>query len=540
MVRVRALAGLLALVVVGAVVASAQALPPPGGGPPRGEPGRPPRPGPGPGPLPGPSCVAKAYTDQEVLSATSFTTPPASAFWCGNHWRLLGRDLNPLPDEWVAGRPNLGFADTCHSNAQRADGTWVPAQVRAEIRGWIAACPPESMPPALRAVTDLPPVPPPSDPGLPGKGQDDFEQEIHFMIQPDIDWTPSTPDVWPLNTFERVAQWMRPMGENYYGFLKVEYNLWAPLRVCGFNQKDLLGHHLEANRKFWNQGNGPFCSAWDLGTQRPPEWCFRRPDVVAPIPFDFDAPPHTSATPAGAFKLGDYVRIVGTLWEDENHNGAEPCYEGTVRSARRGWTEIHPVDFMARIPSPRPPPQPGFSRTGLAFQSICFSSTTTHTELVRVPILPPARPQGNVQLRVREIVDPEFTNFTSITGNAVESQRVQISGASAMSSVEISSQAGVRRGLFHAAYQATWEPCTLQCDGKCGGAPNGCGGRCTGGCASGQACSRGACCPAGTQWCGDACAAKCTCEPCPCGGTSCVGSAACTHVCGGGKGAVRP
>jgi hypothetical protein len=65
--------------------------------------------------------------------------------------------------------------------------------------------------------------------------------------------------------------------------------------------------------------------------------------------FDPDNPPSESQY-TGPLQPGDYVRLVGTRWEDGPHTsgGVGGCWnEGFT--AGRGWIEMHPVDYMARI-----------------------------------------------------------------------------------------------------------------------------------------------------------------------------------------------
>src|SRR5262249_6974165 len=68
--------------------------------------------------------------------------------------------------------------------------------------------------------------------------------------------------------------------------------------------------------------------------------------------------PTRPGAPAGPdLKVNDYVRIVGTLWEDEPHNKSDCWAEGATHAGisfdghnfGRGWFEIHGVDFMALL-----------------------------------------------------------------------------------------------------------------------------------------------------------------------------------------------
>lgn len=460
------------------------------------------------------ACKLKSFNDDQLRSATSLTTPPASDFWCGHYWRQGGRDLNPQPNHYHRSSEK---ADICHGTSKKPDGSWLPAQIRAEVRGWIHGVPNE---------LDV----------------NDPQGELSFNVEPDIGWEPNTPEVYAVNTFERVAQWMRPVGDhNRMGWFHVEYNMWGPNRVCGFHNEgllqdftgedyDVLGKDLP--KEYFNGGHGSYCASYLNGSsgtpKRPPEWCFTRPGITAYWPFDFDHPPHDSKSRDGALAEGDYVRIVGTLWEDMNHNNADPCMDDG-HTAGRGWTEIHPVDFIARLP------QPAVTSSGVAYISACIPSGGSNSQTFSTTVVPrQPRPGPNYRLHVQEIVDPEFTNFSSLSpGSQTERERIRVAGNVGNVSVTVSSVWLQRRGLFRGVYQAIWESCTPHCEGRCGGG-NGCDGLCPSTCPAGQTCSGGAqCCPSGTRYCADQgrCLASCPCEPCECGGNSCRGSQACARVC---------
>jgi hypothetical protein len=513
----RALAFLSALGVLGLLVSHAIAVPP------AGAPGRDPDPSTtttttrpastSTSPPPASTCVAKTYSAQQILTTLSLTTPAASEFWCGNLWRKPGRDLNPKPDYYP--EDNNEFASTCHSMKKKDDGTWVPAQMQAEVRGWIR--------------------------WMDGNVASDYQSELAFDVEPDIDWQPATSAVYAVNTFERVAQWMHPVGaHNRLGRFHVEYDMWGPNRICGYHGADWLGHIDGPQSTYFNKGAGPYCASYMNGLaltstpRRPPEWCFQVPGIQAYFPFDTNHPPRSPETLDGAFKVGDYVRIVGTLWEDHNHASADPCFDDG-HTKGRGWTEIHPVDFIARMSAP-----PGVTGSPVAYIGACMPSSSSDTLWFGAYATPrPAqRPGPNFKLNFREVVDPDFTNFQSLApASSTPSGRMSIVNDVGKASVQVSSVQGVRKGLFRGVYVATWDACTPQCAAdRCGG-DNGCGQTCAATCPSGKTCNASHCCPNGTRFCGGSqgCAASCTspppCVPCDCGGTACAGSAACIALC---------
>jgi hypothetical protein len=90
-----------------------------------------------------------------------------------------------------------------------------------------------------------------------------------------------------------------------------------------------------------------------------------------------------------------YVRLVGTLWEDEPHihdgnneqKDAKGCWHGGATgqgSFGRGYFEIHPVDFMARVQPTNP------HNETQAVVAMCDSSTA-----ITISLLP-------ARLRLRE------------------------------------------------------------------------------------------------------------------------------------------
>lgn len=456
-----------------------------------------------------PVCTLPTFTDQQIYEARSFGSTPASRIWCGNGWQFGPRN---------AGRSRPQPRSSTCTSRTTFDGRPVPAIERAELRGWIR---PNSEPEGY-----------------------DVEGEIHFMFVPDFGWSPTAAGVTPINTPELIAAHLTPLSDGE-GSIKVELNHWEVARVCDLGQPP--GTRWET---VWQNyvRRGRFCDAWTR--LRPADWCHPNPmargrgaEVFGP--YDWENPPHTSDTPRTRLGPGDYVRIVGTLWEDDSHGSGACWRQAASRTAQRGWLEVHPVDFIARITPPRNPDGTVRSSSGLTFASVCAgSSLGANTRSVAVEVRPTyARPGPHWRLRYQEVINPEWTNMRSLDAtSAQQSGRVVV--ADDHVTVNVTVHAGALwggRGMYHAAWRAWWEPgpcasctadercvanrcCRPVCAGRCG--DDGCGGQCPA-CASGQRCTNGTCClPSCDNGCG---ASPTTCAA----GQRCVGGACCTPRCDG-------
>lgn len=219
----------------------------------------------------------------------------------------------------------------------------------------------------------------------------------------------------------------------------------------------------------------------------------------------------------GTIHRGTYVRLVGTLWEDGNHN-QQSCWNGKGSfSAERGWVEMHPVDELHfPPPPPYPPPQPDLDGDGEPDSGYCSGvpvagdpmKTRCIVQLCSAesPDAPARRkmptfrwrpaPNLHCEYQVTEVVDKEslLTSFTrcmsfrdgkcatgSVTTRTIDGRLVL--------DAEAIGQPGRGRGLVRAAYDITAvNCCTPKCAGRCGG-PNGCGGECSSKCPGSARCN---------------------------------------------------
>jgi hypothetical protein len=271
------------------------------------------------------------------------------------------------------------------------------------------------------------------------------------------------------------------------------------------------------------------------------------------------------------FRQGDYVRMVGTLWEDGPHingtvvagidwacnfnpklteadcgvvNEAKKCWNSDSTQGR-GWTEMHPVDLMERLGF-------GGAPSPIAYAwALCTGSGDSAN--VDMHITPNGRRWPRSTISVHEYIDGTFTNWRSLHGNAAGGARYFTDADQAYLRFGVSGDSS-HRGLFKGMYTAEWT-CTPDCSNRqCG--DDGCGGSC-GGCSAGQTCNNGQCaqpckpvcraCGPSTNNCGpcpDTCAAplhcdsstgSCVCAP-QCAGKSCGDSDGCGGTCQGCEG----
>ena len=242
--------------------------------------------------------------------------------------------------------------------------------------------------------------------------------------------------------------------------IKVEMSMWVPARVC--NLKPDKGRDISfAGMERYNRA-GSFCP--EFKTLRPKGWTFAYPSASpAPnetgylfAPFDPNNPPHTSKAAAGAFHCNDYVRVVGTLWEDQSH-GFGGCWTASGERTSRGWVEIHPVDFMARIEAPPMSDKTPKPRSGVSFLSACSQDAAVTKEIDLVPVEP--RPQ-HARIKVDRHIAPDWSNGKAATAD-VSRDRAHLA-------ITVARLADGQPNLYHAAYSASWETCTGSCrDNAC-------------------------------------------------------------------------
>lgn len=326
----------------------------------------------------------------------------------------------PRPSWVFCGNLVKESTQNCSSKATSENGP-TPAYQRVEVRGW---------------VTDI-------------HGFVDKDEEFAFNLLLDHGWTPDTlqsSGVTPYNTAEMINRAVSPhniitFGQGEQGGaarLSPDKNTWGGTKAAVL--------HIEIN------GWGPD----RMGATRPPrDWFYLRGPVG--WPFDPENPP---AVRPGPLASGDYVRLVGTLWEDEPHrleggNGgdagkdAKGCWRsGSTNQGRwgRGWFEIHPVDYMAKIERDPANDQAG----ALYLIAMCDDGEWTQ-QLTPLG----SRPSPTAVAEVEEFVDSDFTVWKSVK---TENRVSRISDT--MMQVHIKIQTGGLFGhgaKFKAAYRVYWK-----------------------------------------------------------------------------------
>ena len=299
-------------------------------------------------------------------------------------------------------------------------------------------------------------------------------------------------------------------------------------------------------------GNAAYQDWLNLGFCAIPVWWpFPHPNWTA---IDLVTSPSSSPAnhvdePTGAnYANGTYVRLVGDIFLDTPHleDGvyAKLSWNGTtmVSTIKRGWFEMHSVDFASRLISPAPRRS---TRSIAMYASIGqnMNQVSDVMETVR-----PARPYANS--RIANVVfnlSAEWSNFSP-------SNPLLWTPGSDTFGVNVPVGYGQS---FKGAYEVTWT-CSPN---PCGGGDDGCGGTAAACCI--PSCGSAACGAApdgcgGTIACGSCTTGTCSsnqcinsfdCSACACGcnsgGTACLASgcttsqrSACTHaglacVCGG-------
>lgn len=358
------------------------------------------------------SCPGARSTVDLLNRATLYGSDAATAIkpsdvFCGN-WAKRSRQ------------------EVCRSKAEDGSGQR-PAFEHVEVRGWVL------------------------QPG----GWADNNHEYVFDLLLDHGWTPASPSaerVRPINTAAELNAAVTPHNQIQFGTGADRRTGSAMLdrdgKVWGGPGSMVL--HVEVN------GWGP-----DRLRAGPPADWKRHPELAdLPIGWPFD-PKNPPATRPGPLQSGDYVRLVGTLWEDEPHdcgncwNGpegdkgedAKGCWNSgaTGQNLGRGYFEIHPVDYMARLD---PPPAPAET---VEMLSLCGTSSITRE--IRPPG-PPPTPQSRIGFD--EIADNGFTVWRSVrTPNRVTvlPDRIRVDVA-----VERGGFLGLGHGAkFKAVYRVFWQ-----------------------------------------------------------------------------------
>jgi hypothetical protein len=392
------------------------------------------------------SCAAPPNTgnalyDASVYAASSSTEQRASLFFCGNITK-------PTPS--TPCKPNYPAAE---------DGKVIQ---HVEVRGWIV-----------------------DDPTFKDYYPDWHEtaQELVFDLKLDHGWMPLADNVTPFSSPSAVDQAITPVNfssltdqplpdtkGNVYGgpdpIIHVEVDGWDPNgREC--RRFDYL------DRVCRDPGDpGPPPNPPDQTTDWVP-----KPGMAdgAPLgsqskpnagtvywPFDPDGPQLAVAgLPRHRLAKGDYVRLVGTIWEDHNLPHGNPggdCWNGGF-TEHRGWIEMHPVDLLAVVypPGTTVVYPPGTSTIPTTTQTsspdnvewitACGDATVVRT------IPAPARPSpaDDYQVGCQWWTDGDFTVYQNVYRHTVNATA---DGVIVRFLQQASSNAGAK---FDGVYDVYWE-----------------------------------------------------------------------------------
>lgn len=373
---------------------------------------------------------------QRLVTSTASSAVPPSHVYCGGESK----------DVRGPGR--------CASKGTNAAGR-IPAYERTEMRGWIV--------------------------NGPGWVEND-EESLGLLL--DWGWAPVA-GIRSINTPEKIVETVTPFNVVGYGV--------APTDRTG-GRKALLAQALEPNgvdrTSIWGGPNAAVIhvenQGWRFQDAPPPGWTTdrRHPDHADdPVIFSTDLfRPDTNPplVPGGTVGLGDYVRLVGTQWEDGCHcadtevifgegaienpsdqgvlareammrwidgsfgQGVDYCPDPHKRCTRgRGWTEMHPVDYIAKLNPPTHPTD--------TFEMIAMAGAS---EIQRSITLPP-KPSSSAHAVYREIDSP----FTLLNPGDLASKDVVVTSDGIDVHIKLNPRSGVAHGYpkFFAGFYVAWE-----------------------------------------------------------------------------------
>jgi hypothetical protein len=447
---------------------------------------------------------AETCTAGDLYSATKCTKTAPHELFCGNVAKASQGDS-------PGGQCSGGSCCLSQETVKTPDGNAVEALERVEVRGWIHQI--EVFDDGAKGFHDH------------EDNDDKLYEEYVFYLQLDLDWdaSPCLPaNVKPINSLQKFATAFTP----YNGFPGED--LATPSGWAKGGAAPRINPYIKVEVDGWYEHGR-------LAPRSPDNDWVPATGANAPArvrwPFDPNQPP--SDIPRGALAEGQYVRIVGTQWEDGHHetSGWAGCWD-TGATSERGWKEIHPVDFMARV-TPRPSTANGiFSASTYAYLALCDTASVQNWEIVAPP-----RPTASAALRYDRIEPDGFTlgNVSPPLTVTTMTDRIRVSvGIQNWGTWPV-----IHTGRWFSVFRVFWEPCTpltrnQACGAAvCGNVSDGCSSTIScGTCAAGSSCRAGQCCPTcPVLEVGDACGtafSSCgNCTACPSGSACSGGHCAC-------------
>jgi hypothetical protein len=202
---------------------------------------------------------------------------------------------------------------------------------------------------------------------------------------------------------------------------------------------------------------GEACRHW-IGRGSPPGGWIGLSESAYVTTVDSAAPPNTFwpydprvlSSQGAALAEGDYARMSGTLWQDNDHTVVRWT---NLRPGLGAWLEIHPPDWIVRIP------RPGTARSPRVVELINWDPAI---DVAETRTLTPTDPQpGGAALRCRELVDGRFTWPSSVVQHSTTvggaDVTVQTTVRRAVPDARFPGTTAVQPGRFKATYLLWWE-----------------------------------------------------------------------------------
>lgn len=192
----------------------------------------------------------------------------------------------------------------------------------------------------------------------PGSFNDDPDYHYDIRLDPDnpprLLTGPRAGDIIPLSLILHPGNLIEPVEEQYHRLPQFRHPDNSDVFV-GNNLKIEI-HGCATGVQQEEPANRTLCSASTNSPETVPTDWVAADDVDGdPIIFWPFHPRHPLDFQPGVIEEGKYVRLVGTLWEDDPHEFGR-CWDDEDEGGH-GWYELHPVDFMAMFEdfAPNPP-----------------------------------------------------------------------------------------------------------------------------------------------------------------------------------------
>jgi hypothetical protein len=363
--------------------------------------------------------LARLAAFQRLHTATSTSPVPPSHVYCGNI------------------KKSTRGPGHCAGIGTDANGP-IAAYERTEMRGWIVAGPDWTEP-----------------------------DEQHIDVLLDWGWSAEA-GIRAINTPERIMETLTPFNVLMFGVDAAGNRALVP-SVSGDAWGGARAAVVHVESQAWRFSD-PAPSGWNITKTNPagmPTSIFAV-DVARP-----DADPALKNDVA----IGDYVRLVGTQWEDSCHcQGIRPFQptnqvdnldlgaisrwiDGTFGHGvqvcppaepghrvfciqGRGWTEMHPVDYIATFPGPTHDDR---------FEVIAMAGAGE----VKFSIKLPPKPSPNAHVSYREIDSP----FTLLRAGEPALKVVSVTADGIFVHIKLDPRPGIAPGYpkFFAGFYVAWE-----------------------------------------------------------------------------------